>query len=178
MSLDYTTMDLNVRRHMSVFVGYYGCHTSDVRLPYSKHTHTYPSLLYPLTLSTCTIMQGPSTPETPTIIPSISMESITDTCKRLKRRIQPEEDNPRITLDLVYSSICEMHEQEKVPNTASKEEFMQKVKSYPQEKFISELKDIVNTGKESNWIPIVVNGMYSISFYLWCSNHFPHRYVY
>jgi hypothetical protein len=123
-------------------------------------------------------MEDPSTPETPTIIPSISMESITDTCKRLKRRIQPEEDNPRITLDLVYSSICEMHEQEKVPNTASKEEFMQKVKSYPQEKFISELKDIVNTGKESNWIPIVVNGMYSISFYLWCSNHFPHRYVY
>ena len=162
---------------MSVF-GYYGCHTSDVILHCAVSIRILTPLSHPLTLSTCTIMQDPSTPETPTIIPSISMESITDTCKRLKRRIHPEEDNPRYILDNVYSSIHNMHEQEKVPNTASKEEFMQKVKSYPQEKFISEVKDIVNTREPSNWIPIVVNGMYSISFYLWCSNHFPYRYVY
>ena len=71
-----------------------------------------------------------------------------------------------------------MFEQDKNLKPAAKDEFLQKVKSYPEGDFIGKVKDLAELKADAaekpvtRWSALFSDSTYSIFFCLQCSNHF------
>jgi hypothetical protein len=74
----------------------------------------------------------------------------------------------------LWMVVHSMLEQDKTLKPTDKAEFLQKVKNYPEEKFISKVKDKANAAQESvtSWGGLFSEGMYPTLFCLQCFNRF------
>ena len=108
-------------------------------------------------------MEDPSTPELPSISPSISMELMMYTCKTLTRVIQPQDKDDWI-LQSLWRPVNDMLEQDRTLKLATKDEFAGKVNNYPGGDFIGKVKNIAIASQKSitNWGSLFSDGMYFI----------------
>jgi hypothetical protein len=116
-------------------------------------------------------------PTLPTISSSISTESMMETCATLSELIQPEKNLPdNVLLSCLYNSVQTMLRDDEKIQVAPRNEFLRKVKDYPEDVFISKVKDTAKAGQEAvtSWGVLFNEGVYSFLFFLQCSNHLPY----
>ncbi len=116
-------------------------------------------------------------PTLPTISPSISMERMMKTCVQLSDLIQPQKNLPDDELlERLWMPVQRMLRDDEKIQPAPINEFLRKVKDYPEDVFISKVKDTAKAGQESvtNWGVLFGEGVYSFLFFLQCSNHLPY----
>lgn len=88
-----------------------------------------------------------------------------DTCERLERLIRPQDENDSI-LDSVWGFVYLMLKKDKNLKPATRDEFLQNVKSYPEGDFISKVKDMANAAEKpvTRWSALFSDGTYSNFF--------------
>ena len=118
-------------------------------------------------------MEDPSTPEFPNISPSISRESMMETCKTLSRVIQPEDENDYI-LHHLWRNVYDLLEVDIKLKPAPEDEFLENVKSSSDGNFIGKVRDLAATGPESvnRWGSLFSDGTYFILFSACCADNF------
>ena len=110
-------------------------------------------------------MEDPSTPEFPNISPSISRESMMETCKTLSRVIQPKDKTDYILRSL-WRNVHELLEVDIKLKPASRDEFLENVKSSSDGNFIGKVRDLAAAGPESvnRWGSLFSDSTYLILF--------------
>lgn len=92
-----------------------------------------------------------------------------ETCETLSRTIQPEDKDERILRHL-WLNVYNLLEQDENLKPATKAEYLENVKSYPEGDFIGKVRGMVNAGQESvtSWGSLFSDGTYLIFFCLQC----------